>query len=782
MVFSGDPLVAASAPFDGISRVRVTVQGVVQGIGFRPFVYRLAHQFGLSGWVHNTADGVELEVEGRPAQLAAFLHALQREAPPLAHIATVTALETSPRGTRDFTIRAGRTDGQHTLLPPDVATCAQCLQEIGDPRQRRFGYAFTNCTNCGPRFTIVHSLPYDRSATTMAAFTLCPACTAEYTNPADRRFHAEPMACPSCGPQVWLEMTPQGGERFGRLPLKPVKDVLSHTAALFQGGAVIAVKSLGGFHLACDATNDEAVLTLRAAKARPDKPLAVMVSTLDEAHQYGLISEAEEGLLTSVQAPIVLVQKQAGSRLSATIAPGNAYVGLMLPYTPLHHLLLRASGRPLVMTSGNRRGEPLCQTAEEATEALGSTVDAFLLHDRPIHQRCDDSVFFLGTTGLQPLRRSRGYTPSPVQMPIASPVPVLAVGAELKNTFCLLRGQEAVLSQHIGDMASLATQQHFASSLEHWKTLLNITPAAVAHDLHPSYTTSQYTQTLDLPRIGVQHHHAHVATCLADNGVSGPVIGVVFDGTGYGTDGAIWGGEFAVADFGHARRVAHLEYMPLPGGDAAIRHPARIAVAYLIQLFGELPPVPFLKTMPLSEQRLIRQMVKQRVNTPLTSSCGRLFDAVAALVGLRGQVTYEAQAAIELEAVSSCLTEEHGTYPFTVRDGQVQLRSLLGQIVSDVEAGVSPGIIGQRFHHTLAEMVRYVCLRVRDSDGLNAVALSGGCWQNRLLLARTVRRLQAEGFTVYTHKQVPTNDGGLSLGQAAVAAARLARGERNGSA
>ena len=778
MVFSEGSLITATS--DPISRLHVSVRGVVQGIGFRPFVYRLAQQFGLSGWVHNTADGVELEIEGHSTQRAAFLQALQREAPPLAHIMTVTTLEISPLGARDFTIRAGRPGGQHALLPPDVASCAECIQEIADPRQRRFGYAFTNCTNCGPRFTIVHSLPYDRSATAMAAFALCPSCTVEYANPADRRFHAEPIACPSCGPQVWLEMASQGRERFGRLPLQAGNDVLSQTAALFQHGAVIAVKSLGGFHLACDATNDEAVLKLRAAKARPDKPLAVMPPTLPEARQYGHISEAEERLLTSPQAPIVLVRKRPDAHLAAAIAPGNAYVGLMLPYTPLHHVLLRKTGRPLVMTSGNRRDEPLCQTAAEARHALGDTVDAFLLHDRPIHQRCDDSVVFLGPTGPQPIRRSRGYTPSAVQMPIASPVPVLAVGTELKNTLCLVRDRAAILSQHIGDMTSLASQQHFVSSLEHLKTLMNIAPAAVAHDLHPGYTTSRYAQTLDLPRIGVQHHHAHVAACLADNGVCGPVIGVVFDGTGYGTDGAIWGGEFVVADLGHARRVAHIEYLPLPGGDAAIRNPARIAVAYLVKLFGQLPPLPFLKTVPIAEQRMIAQMVTQQVNTPPTSSCGRLFDAVAAIVGLSGTVTYEAQAAIELEAVSSDTPEEYGAYPFAVEDGQVRMRPLLAQIVSDVRAGVSPGVVGQRFHRSLAEIIRCVCLRVRDSEGLSAVALSGGCWQNRLLLGMTVSCLQADGFAVYTHKQVPTNDGGLSLGQAAVAAVRLA--QRDGPA
>lgn len=717
--------------------------------------------------MRNTAAGVEIEIEGAGGSLSHFLWRLRREAPALACITEIKITPAAPLGTAAFAILPGRPGEDCTLIPPDLATCPQCLEEVFYAQDRRFRYPFANCTCCGPRFTIIRSLPYERSATTMAAFSFCAACAAEYGNPADRRFYAEPVACPVCGPRVWLEAKDGAAtRRYG-------KDDIARAAALLRDGAVVAVQGLGGFHLACDATNEGAVHWLRRAKSRLHKPLAVMVRTLEEARLYGEVSATEASLLTSVQAPIVLVRKRPDSTLASAVAPGNAYVGMMLPYTPLHHMLLQETARPLVMTSGNRRDEPLCCTVEEAKAALGDKVDAFLWHNRPIQQRCDDSVFFVAETGPQPLRRSRGYTPLPVHVPLAAAVPILAVGAELKNTFCLLRGNEAFLSQHIGDMGSLATQHHFVTALAHFQTLLKITPAVTAHDLHPDYITSRYAATAGLPLIGVQHHHAHIASCLADNGVTGPVIGVAFDGAGYGTDGAIWGGEFLIADLQDFQRVAHLEYLPLPGGEAAIRRPARTALAYLLALLDKVPALPFLKKIPATEQRVLRRMIERRVNTPLTSSCGRLFDAVAALIGLRGEATYEAQAAIELEMVSCTNAGENAIYPFVLDGENVRVGPLLAQIVADVQAGIPAGVIGRRFHHTLAEMVRTVCMLVRKREGLTAVALSGGCWQNRLLLSATVSRLRASGFTVYTHRQAPANDGGISLGQAVVAAARL---------
>jgi hydrogenase maturation protein HypF len=739
----------------------------VQGIGFRPFIYRLARELGLAGWARNTTAGVEIVIQGDRPQLSRFLSRLRAETPALANVTSIDIDGSKPLYRTDFLILPSTPGEQDTLLPPDLATCPVCLEEVFSLPDRRSRYPFTNCTACGPRFTIVRALPYDRTTTTMADFRLCPSCAAEYANPPDRRFHAEPVACPTCGPRVWLE-----GENDATAQRQG--DPIAHAAALLCNGAVLAIQGLGGFHLTCDATNAGAVQRLRRTKDREHKPLAVMVATLGEAQMYGEISTAEATLLTSVQAPIVLVRKRANSPLTSAIAPGNAYLGVMLPYTPLHHLLLRDAGKPLVMTSGNRRDEPLCSTAEEAKVALDGLVDGFLVHDRPIHQRCDDSVVFVMDTGVQPVRRSRGSVPLPVPTPIASPLPILAVGAELKNTFCLLREREAFLSQHIGDMGSRATRRHFASALEHFQELFKIHPTAVAHDLHPDYTTTRYAQVTGLPLIGIQHHHAHIAACLADNGITGPVIGVAFDGTGYGTDGVIWGGEFLVTDLRDFRRVAHLEYLPLPGGEAAIRRPYRTALAYLATLSGSVPTLPFVKEIPRAERQVTLRMIERKVNAPLTSSCGRLFDAVAAIIGLRTQVTYEAQAAIELEAASYTETYDGVIYPFAIDNEQIRLGSLLAAIASDTQRRVPAGVIGQRFHHTLAEIVRTVCEQLREEHGLITVALSGGCWQNRLLLSATRSRLRKAGFSVYVHHQVPANDGGISLGQAVVAAARLA--------
>jgi hydrogenase maturation protein HypF len=753
---------------------RVTVRGIVQGIGFRPFVHWLARDLGLAGRARNTASGVEIVIQGDRPQLRRFLSRLRAEAPELAHITSINCDENTLLGLTDFLILPSTPGEQYTLLPPDLATCPSCLEEVFSLRNRRFRYPFTNCTACGPRFTIVCTLPYDRTTTTMADFPLCPPCATEYANPADRRFHAEPVACPTCGPRVWL-----GGRNAANTCYED--DCVARAATLLRAGAIIAVQGLGGFHLACDATNAGAVQRLRHTKDREHKPLAVMAATLDEARRYGEISAAEATLLTAGQAPIVLVRKRTDSPLAPSVAPGNAYLGVMLPYTPLHHLLLHDTGKPLVMTSGNRRDEPLCRTKEEAQAAFDGQVDGILCHDRPIHQRCDDSVVFVTGAGTQPIRRSRGYAPLPVSAPIAAPAPILAVGAELKNTFCLLRERDAFLSQHIGDMGSLATQRHFVSALEHFQGLFKIQPAIVAHDLHPDYTTTRYAQATSLPLVGVQHHHAHIAACLTDNGVTGPVIGVAFDGTGYGTDGAIWGGEFLVADLRDFRRMAHLEYLPLPGGDAAIRQPYRTALAYLAALCGSVPTLPFVDEIPRVERQVTLRMIERKINTPQTSSCGRLFDAVAAILGLRTRVTYEAQAAIELESVSSAESHDGVTYPFTVENEHIRLGSLLATLVSDTQRGVPAGVIGQRFHHTLADIVSTVCEQLREKQGLSTVALGGGCWQNRLLLSVTLSRLRERGFSVYVPQQVPANDGGISLGQAVVAAARLAASAREGS-
>ncbi|MFN2292172.1 MAG: carbamoyltransferase HypF [Anaerolineae bacterium] len=774
-------------------RKQVSVRGVVQGVGFRPFVYRLAHDHGLSGWVLNHSGGVEIEVEGQEASLEAFVHDLTAEAPPLARIIAVEVQDTAPAGYQDFEIRHSVAEaGRYQLISPDIATCDDCRHELLDPADRRYRYPFTNCTNCGPRFTIIRDIPYDRPLTTMQPFAMCPECQREYDNPLDRRFHAQPNACPVCGPHVWLEAADRPG-----LPLAERDEAMRGAARLLLEGQVLAIKGLGGFHLACDATNAVAVERLRARKGRPAKPLAVMMATLDEIQRHCIVSEAEEALLTSQQCPIVLLRWRDDSTVVEGVAPGNRYLGVMLPYTPLHHVLLRDVGRPLVMTSGNLSEEPIAQDNDEAHRRLGHLADAFLLHNRDIYARYDDSVVFVadlpGRDVPQFIRRSRGYAPFPVRLPFESRR-ILAVGPELKNTFCLARDDFAFLSQHIGDMENLETLEHFEASIELFKHLFRVEPELVAYDLHPEYFATKYAlaeathAASTVPRIPIQHHEAHIAACLADNGhqpEAGPVIGVAWDGTGLGRDGHIWGGEFLVGGYQGFRRAAHLEYLPMPGGEAAIRHPWRLAVGYLQSLAGRAPVLSGIDQQALD---IVRQQVARGLNTPLTSAVGRLFDAVAALAGVRQTVTYEAQAAIELEMLATDWAARQGAgerpaaYPFRLEqvEGQtiVRLRRLLEAVEEDRARGVSAGEIGWRFHRTMAELLVGVCQRIAGMGGPRTVALSGGCFQNRLLLALALPRLERAGFEVLLHQQTPCNDGGVSLGQ--VALAQFARAQRAG--
>lgn len=792
----------------GVKRHHIHVTGIVQGVGFRPFVYNLALQHTLAGWVCNTSDGVDIEVQGRPEQLTAFAAALERQAPPLARIERVEVIEVAPNGDRDFIIRPSVVRAGTSLVSPDVATCPACLSELFDPADRRFGYPFTNCTHCGPRYTIITAMPYDRPATTMRVFPMCPQCQAEYENPSDRRFHAQPNACPVCGPHVRFlpAMRGAGGE-------DPPDDHSAIAAAVqaLWAGQIVAVKGLGGFHLACDATNVATVAALRWRKARPAKPFAVMMATLDEVRLHCEVSPEAEALLTSAARPIVLLPWKANSTIAPAVAPRSRTLGVMLPYTPLHHLLLRQVQRPLVMTSGNRADEPIAQTNDQAQATLSGLADAFLLHNRDIHARCDDSVWFLSAGGPQPIRRSRGYIPDPLRLPWPVEKPVLAVGAELKNTFCLLKGDPgsqgqslAFLSPHVGDLENLETLAFFEEALTHYRDLFQFEPQVIAHDLHPDYMSTQYARKLrrgggasPLPTsppsppligeggkgeagpggraIAVQHHHAHIASCLADNGVAGPVIGVALDGTGYGPDGHIWGGEFLVADLAGFRRAGHLEYLPLPGGEAAIHKTWRLALAYSQTLLGKVPDIPTLAAYSPTERRIVLQQTVRGLNTPLTSSCGRLFDAVSALTGVCSEATYEGQAAIELEAVSlDGYTEDVRPYPFTldVAEGVhiLRLRPLFEALVADVRQGTPVAVIGARFHTMLVAAVLEVCRRLREQTGLNEVALSGGCFQNRLLLDGASQALGEAGFIVYTHHRVPANDGGVSLGQAIVAA------------
>lgn len=758
---------------------QISITGVVQGVGFRPFVYNLAQDMHLHGWVLNHSGGVDIEVEGSPKQLTAFVDALRSEAPTLAHI---ESLETQPAPTQGHTTfeirRSQRQAGQYQLISPDVATCPDCLRELLDPQDHRYRYPFINCTNCGPRFTIIDDIPYDRPNTTMKGFPLCEDCRTEYQNPRDRRFHAQPNACPVCGPHIWL--TDSRGEPLAAGEQHTDNEaVLKKAKTLLLAGKILAIKGLGGFHLACDATNPAAVRRLRKRKRRPHKPFAVMVATPQEAQAHVHVTAQAAELFASPQCPIVLLDRQSHSTIAENVAPQSRTLGVMIAYTPLHHILLRDVDRPLVMTSGNVSEEPIAKDNDEALRRLAPLADAFLLHNRDIYARYDDSVWSITAAGgAQPLRRARGYAPFPVRLPFKIER-IFAAGPLLKNTFTLTRDNYAFLSQHIGDMENLETLEHYEAALQTYTHLFRLEPQLVACDLHPDYLSTRfagsYAREKGLPEpFQVQHHHAHIAACLADNGHTreeGDVIGVALDGTGYGSDGAIWGGEWLVGNYSGFRRAAQLEYMPLPGGDAAIRQPWRIAAAYLYTLFGA-DGFPSGQFCP-SEAVLIRQQIERGINTPQTSSMGRLFDAVSALLGICHKASYEAQAAIELENVAARGQAQTG-YPFTVQQDEtgpwhVGLRELFDALLYDMEKDVPPPDIARRFHHTVAQMVLQICARLRDETNINTLALSGGVFQNQLLLNLTVPQLETAGFVVLQHRQVPCNDGGVSLGQAVLA-------------
>lgn len=770
-----------------IARWHIDVRGAVQGVGFRPFVHNLATELGLCGWVRNTSDGVEMELQGPEGELQHFHHHLKHDAPPLAHIFEIEIETHSPQpdAAADIRIRPSQPMQGRTLISPDVATCAHCLHELFDPQNRRFRYPFTNCTHCGPRFTIITEMPYDRPHTTMAGFELCPECAAEYEDARDRRFHAQPVACPECGPAIWFE-----SERA----LVAAEDAaLSAASEMLGEGGILAVKGVGGFHLACRADHGDAVERLRQHKVRPSKPLAIMVRNVDEAAIYCHLSVAEEQLLLSPEAPIVLLRKRehAGRSLAAEVAPANAYVGVVLPYTPLHHLLLQAADAPLVMTSGNRAGEPLCIDNDEARQQL-HFADGFLLHNRPIARRCDDSVMLVAQTDAanitQSVRRSRGLAPLPILLPaeLALERPLLAAGADLKNVSALAVDRHVFLSQHIGDLRNPNVRREQVRAVQELERLFHIAPAAVVCDKHPEYASARYANERatqeEIPCVEVQHHHAHIAACMAENQRTDTVIGLAFDGTGYGSDGHIWGGEALTANLTSFKRTCQLEYLPLPGGDAAIRQPSRIAYAYLRTLLPEVHSAPFLPALSPQECGLLNTMLAQRFNVPLSSSMGRLFDAVSALLGLCHHVTYEGEAAIALEAAAQLGHEGESGYPFFIESRftgsrVVRLSPLFAGILTDRAAGSSVEAIARRFHHTVAEIAVAMAHAAQGAtpNGPTTVALSGGVWQNRLLLEMTVPLLENAGFDVLLHRQIPANDGGIAYGQIAVAAARLAK-------
>ncbi len=755
-----------------LNSVEISVRGVVQGVGFRPFVLKLATKYDLKGWVCNTSGDVKIELEGETEAVGNFIQDLRGKTPPLAHIEEIKIRHRPPANHESFKIRRSITqEGKYQLVSPDIATCQECLEEIKAPDDRRYRYPFTNCTNCGPRFTIIKDIPYDRPKTTMKPFKMCPDCQQEYDDPLNRRFHAQPNACPKCGPK--LKLVDSKGNPAD------TSDTINTTSQLLRGGKIIAIKGLGGFLLACDATNTEAVTQLRQRKKRPFKPLAIMVSSLEEAKRHCHVSAQEAKLLASPQSPIVLMKWKADSTLSEAIAPNLKYLGVMLPYTPLHHLLLRETALPLVMTSGNLSEEPIAKDNEEAIARLEGIADFFLIHNRDIYACYDDSVALVEGGKTQLIRRARGYAPYPIHLDFKSRE-VLGCGAEGKNTFCLLKDEYAFLSQHIGDMENLETMEHYEKTLKLYRKLFRLEPQIIACDLHPDYLATKYAHKLASEAHGfkivpVQHHHAHIVSCMVDNKVKGPVIGVAFDGTGLGNDENLWGGEFLVADFSRFTRLGHFEYLPLPGGAFAIRKPYRTAIGYLLTLLDEsvLNDLPFVKGVDRLEIEIIKGQLAKRLNSPLTSSCGRLFDAVSALLGVRDKVEYEGQAAVELEMLAYGEPNKTGRYPFSTieKDGliQVKLEDLFSAIIRDLKSGTTKAQISSRFHNTIAQIIKTLCQVISERTGIRQVALSGGVFQNRLLLERTVSLLETSRFEVLVHLQVPTSDGGISLGQAVVA-------------
>ncbi|HZI26893.1 MAG TPA: carbamoyltransferase HypF [Gemmatimonadaceae bacterium] len=752
---------------------RVRVDGLVQGVGFRPFIHRLALRHELAGWVLNTSGSVDMHLEGASAALDRFLIDLRESAPVLSRIETLVALDVAPEGLTSFEVRVSASSA-NTRLPvsPDVAMCASCVRELLDPRNRRFRYPFITCTDCGPRFTVIESMPYDRERTTMRAFTQCRSCLREYNTPGDRRYHSETNSCPECGPSLWLE-------RSGARDHVANGDYALTTAAeFFWHGGIVAVRGLGGFQLAVNATDQAAVARLRERKHREAKPLAVMVETLDDARRIAEVTPHEAELLVSAAAPIVTCRLRATGRdLAPNVTPGLAHVGIMLAYTPLHLLLLRAANVPLVMTSGNRSEEPIATSIEEARERLGSIADAFLFHDREIVARYDDSVVRVVDDAPVFLRRARGYAPLPIDLPVESPRPLLAVGPHLKNTFTLLHGRRAWVSQHIGDLENIETLEHFRAARSRFEFLFHIRPEAVVHDRHPGYLSTRLALASELDTIiAVQHHHAHIAAVMAEHGRTDPVIGVAYDGTGYGDDGHVWGSEILYADLAGYQRLGHLRYAPLPGGDAAARAPWRVALGYFsLGAGGPHEALPAMRDVDGLERALAERQLERGLNSPLASSMGRLFDAAAAILGVRYRSRYEGQAAMELEARAAdhqgrilpyCLTSEATGWVFDPLP-------LLSALATRAAIGENSGVLAASFHETVVAATAELVRKIADASGCRTVALGGGCFQNARLLTSMRHALHHDGFEVLVPRQLGPNDGAISVGQAAIAAALL---------
>ncbi len=775
----------ADIPLTSATRKRIQVKGVVQGVGFRPFVYKLARSLDLSGHVFNSSSGVTIEIEGPEDSTEKFIQQLRQNPPQLATVSEINIFILENRGDKDFSILPSREEAnEFALVPPDTGTCEACWRDFGDPLNRRYGYPFTNCTHCGPRYTIIHEVPYDRATTTMSEFTMCSACQAEYEDPESRRFHAQPNACASCGPA--LALLPRGSSLAdASFTSTDSPAIIQQARQLLREGKILAIKGLGGFLLACDATNDTAVSELRRRKRRPNKPFALMYRDIAAVKKLCVVSNEDAAALLSPRRPIVVLPRKTKTPLSPHISPGDNTVGVMLPYTPLHYLLFSDSPETdsdflaLIMTSGNLSEEPIVISNDEALTHLDNIADWFLLHNRNIATRVDDSVVRTYAGRERVLRRSRGFVPQAIDLGITMQE-VMAFGGELKNTFCLTKSRYAILSQHIGDLENIETMQFFEETAFKMQRLFKTSPRIAAYDLHPGYMSTRMALASGYEhKIGVQHHHAHIASCMAENHLQGKVLGVAFDGTGYGTDGAIWGGEFLVADFAAFTRRAHLRYVPLPGGDAATRHPWRMALAYLRDTFGQHLPqtLPCFQNIPEKQFDLVNTMISRKIKTTETSSSGRLFDAVSALLGLATEVTFEGQAAIALEAnIAQGVTRRYGFHIEEAEPMILDLRPTIEAIVHDLSSGKPKEEIAACFHNTLSAAIVEVCCRIRTTDSLNRVCLSGGTFQNLYLLHQTTTELQRRNFEVFLHAAVPPNDGGLSLGQAVIASERWKQG------
>ncbi len=748
-------------------RLRLVIRGAVQGVGFRPFVYRLAGELNLPGWVSNSAGGVFTEVEGDPVVLEKFLARLQNETPPRAHIQSIDHTLLDTVGYDGFEIRESDSSGEKiAAVLPDIATCPECLAEIFDPKNRRHRYPFTNCTNCGPRYSIIESLPYDRPNTTMRGFTMCPECQSEYDDPSDRRFHAQPNACPVCGPRV--ELWNSDG-----VCVATNGDAIAKVVEAIRGGAVVALKGIGGFHLVVDARNDEAIQRLRERKHRDEKPLALMYPTVEMVTLHCMVSDTEKRLLESPETPIVLLERFPDAPVAGSIAPGNPYIGAMLPYTPLHHILMRDLGTPVVATSGNLSEEPICIDEKDVLERLGAIADLFLVHNRPITRHVDDSVTRVVSERVMVLRRARGYAPLPVLLSKPSKGTTLAVGGHLKNTVALAVGDHVFLSQHVGDMSTQAAFGAFERITADLQRLYDVTADRVVCDSHPDYKTTRYATGLSAKSMTVQHHFAHVFSCMAENELEPPILGISWDGTGYGDDGTVWGGEFLKVTPDSLERAGHLRTFRLPGGEKAIREPRRAALGLLHEIFGDdvfdMDIVRPVHTFSQKDRQVLQTMLNKNLNSPVTSSAGRLFDAVASIIGIRHEANYEGQAAMELEfALSGARTKESYTFEMIEEDGRIiaDWESMIRGVLDDLGKSVAPSVISARFHNTLAEIIDWTAIEL----GEPRVVLTGGCFQNRYLAEEVILRLRTSGLKPYWHQRIPTNDGGIALGQIAAAA------------